>query len=155
MAGMPQATQRAAAGYSNLKDQFKASPTARRSSRWRRSRSPSRCSGQIIPKLKPMVEGASTQLDRLMTVAGGAVNTAAFDSLSKKVSDFANNTLKGATDKAIHFMRVMSEGNAHGPIASFMEYARAQGPAVKELLTNLARRWPTCWRARRRPGRGC
>jgi hypothetical protein len=93
--------------------------------------------GAVIPKLTPMVKSASTQLDRLVSVAGGAVNTSGFDSLSGKVSDFANNALKKATDGAIHFVRVMSEGNAHGPITEFMAYAKAQGPAVKELLSNL------------------
>lgn len=138
MAGMPKATQQAAAAYMNLKEQFRefSDSTARF------TMAPVEKSfvvlGQIIPKLKPMAEGTATQLDRLMTVAGGAVNTSGFDALSEKVSDFANNSLKNATDKAIHFMRVMSEGNASGPMASFFEYARQQGPAVKELLSNLA-----------------
>src|SRR6058998_299119 len=113
LAGMPQATQRAAAAYSVL--------------------------GGNIPKLTPMVGATATQLDRLMKVAGGGVSTAAFDSLSKRVNEFANSSLKSATDKAIHFMRVLSEGNAHGPLTSFMEYAREQGPAVKELITNNAK----------------
>jgi len=95
--------------------------------------------GAIIPKLTPMVGATATQLDRLMKVAGGGVSTAAFDSLSKRVNEFANSSLKSATDKAIHFMRVLSEGNAHGPLTSFMEYAREQGPAVKELITNIAK----------------
>ncbi|MFF7949144.1 phage tail protein [Streptomyces griseorubiginosus] len=93
--------------------------------------------GTVIPKLTPMVQSSSTQLDRLVKVAGGAVNTSGFDSLSKKVSDFSNQSLKNATDEAIHFIRVMSEGNASGPLTEFMAYAKAQGPAVKELLSNL------------------
>jgi hypothetical protein len=36
-------------------------------------------------------------------------------------------------------MRVMSEGKSSGPIASFFAYAKAQGPAVKELLTNVTK----------------
>ncbi|MFE7973012.1 phage tail protein [Streptomyces shenzhenensis] len=138
MAGMPQATQRAAAGYQVLKDKF----TSWSDSTAKFTMAPVEKSfavlGGILPKLTPMVEGAGTQLDRLMTLAGGGVNTAAFDTLSKKVSDYSTSVLQGAIDKTIHFARVLSEGKANGPIASFMDYARAQGPAVRELLTNLS-----------------
>jgi hypothetical protein len=139
LGAMPKATQRAAAGYMVLKDQFKSFSDSTAKFTMVPVEKSFAVLGQIIPKLKPMVEGTATQLDRLMTVAGGGVSTAAFDTLSKKVSDFANSALKGATDKAIHFMRVLSEGSARGPIASFFDYARAQGPAVKELLTNVAK----------------
>jgi hypothetical protein len=138
LAGMPKATQQAAGAYLVLKDKF----TQFSDSTAKFTMAPVEKSfavlGQIVPKLTPMAEGAAKQLDRLVTVAGGAINTSGFDSLSKKVSDFANSSLKRATDGAIHFGRVLSEGNAHGPIAQFMQYAREQGPAVKELLSNLA-----------------
>ncbi|WP_225811341.1 phage tail protein [Streptomyces spinosus] len=131
------ATRKAAAGFSVLTGQFQS---------WSKSLAGDTMpvvtkglavAGALLPKLTPMVKGASTELDRLMTVAGGAVNTSAFDALSKKVADFANSSLKSATDGAIHFIRVMSEGNASGPLTEFMAYAKAQGPAVKELLGNL------------------
>ncbi|MFE1192935.1 phage tail protein [Streptomyces olivaceoviridis] len=131
------ATRKAAAGLSVLTGQFQS---------WSKSLAGDTMpvvtkglavAGALLPKLTPMVKGAAGELDRLMTVAGGAVNTSAFDALSKKVSDFANSSLKSATDKAIHFMRVLSEGNASGPLTEFMAYAKAQGPAVKELLGNL------------------
>jgi len=137
LAGMPQATQRAAAAYSVLGDKFRgfSDSTARF------TMAPVEHSfavlGAIVPKLTPMVAASSTQLDRLMKVAGGGVNSSGFDALSKKVSTFANQSLKDAVDGAIHFIRVMSEGDAHGPVTEFMAYAKAQGPAVKELLSNL------------------
>ncbi|MGW3144831.1 phage tail protein [Streptomyces sp. NPDC001177] len=136
--GMPQATQHAAAAYSNLRDQFKTFSDSTAKFTMQPVEHSFALLGQIIPKLTPMVESTSTQFDRLMKVAGGAINTSGFDALSKRVSDFANQSLKSATDKAISFARALSEGNAHGPIASFMEYARAQGPAVRDLITNLA-----------------
>ncbi|MFE2311676.1 phage tail protein [Streptomyces sp. NPDC059441] len=139
LASMPAATQRASAAYSNLGDKFREFSD----SNARFTMAPVEKSfavlGQIIPKLTPMVRSTSTQLDRLVTVAGGAVNTSGFDALSKKVGSFANSSLKQATDGAIHFMRVMSEGKSSGPIASFFAYAKAQGPAVKELLANVAK----------------
>lgn len=139
LAGMPKATQQASAAYSVLQDKFKAFSD----SNARFTMAPVEHSfavlGQIIPKLTPMVASTSTQLDRLMKVAGGAVNSSGFDTLSKKVSTFANQSLKNAVDGAIHFIRVLSEGNMGGSFAKFMDYARKQGPAVKELLLNLAR----------------
>ena len=139
LAGMPRATQQAAAGYSNLKDQFKSFSDSTAKFTMVPVEHSFAVLGAVVPKLTPMVGASATQLDRLMKVAGGEVNSSGFDALSKKVSTFANESLKNATDRAIHFTRVLSEGNAHGPITSFMEYARAQGPAVKELFTNLAK----------------
>jgi hypothetical protein len=135
--GMPAPTQRAAAAYSNLRDQFKGFSDSSAKFTMVPVEHSFAVLGAILPKLKPMVQGTSTQLDRLMKVAGGAVNTSAFDGLTKRLSQFANNSLKSATDGAIHFVRVLSEGNARGPLTEFMDYARRQGPAVKELLSNL------------------
>ncbi|MEV7154917.1 phage tail protein [Streptomyces misionensis] len=139
LANLPQATQRAAAGYSNLRDQFHAFSDSTAKFTMQPVEHSFAVIGAILPKLTPMVQATGTQLDRLVKVAGGAVNSAGFDALSKKFTGFANQTLKNATDGAIHFIRVLSEGNAKGPISSFMDYARTQGPAVKELITNLAK----------------
>lgn len=137
LARMPKATQQASAAYMNLKNQFKGFSDSTAKFTMAPVEKSFAVLGQIIPKLQPMVEGTSTQLSRLMNVAGGAVETSGFDSLSKRVSDFANSSLKKATDGAIHFLRVMSEGDASGPMSQFMDYAREQGPAVKELFSNL------------------
>ncbi|MGW5427915.1 phage tail protein [Streptomyces sp. NPDC004059] len=139
LAGMPAATQRAAAGYSNLRDQFHAFSDSTAKFTMQPVEHSFAVLGAIIPKLTPMVASTSTQLDRLVKVAGGAVNTSGFDALSKKVSDLADNSLRRATDSAIHFIRVMSEGNASGPLTSFFAYAKAQGPAVRELLSNVVK----------------
>ncbi|WP_225840318.1 phage tail protein [Streptomyces sp. NK08204] len=134
---MPAATQRAAAAYSNLRDQFHAFSDSTAKFTMVPVEHSFAVIGALLPKLTPMVQSTSTQLDRLMKVAGGAINTPGFDALSKKVTDFANSSLRSATDSAIHFIRVMSEGKASGPISEFMAYAKEQGPAVRELLSNL------------------
>ncbi|MGW4670072.1 phage tail protein [Streptomyces sp. NPDC004324] len=138
LASMPQATARAAVALSTLKDGFHSWSDSLAGVTMAPVEKSFAVLGQLLPKLTPMAQGAAVQMDRLVTVAGGAINTSGFDVLSKKVSDFANSALKKATDGAIHFGRVMSEGNAHGPMTEFMDYARQQGPAVKDLLTNLA-----------------
>ncbi|MFH9073454.1 hypothetical protein [Streptomyces alboflavus] len=134
---MPKETQRAAVAYGMLRDETRA---------WsddmaRFTMAPVEKSfavmGQVVPELTPMVRGASTELDRLMTVAGGAVASPGFDALSEKVSAFANESLRDAVDGAIHFSRVLSEGDASGPIRSFMEYAQQSGPALRETMSSV------------------
>lgn len=93
---------------------------------------------RLIPELTPMVKGASTQLTRLVDVAGGAMNTPGFDALSEKVSTFANSALKDAVDGTIHFIRTLSEGNASGPVKAFLDYAAQNGPAVRDTLANVS-----------------
>ncbi|MFC9891445.1 hypothetical protein [Streptomyces pilosus] len=91
---------------------------------------------QIIPRLSPHVETASTQLDRLVTIAGGAINTPGFDRMTAKFADFTDRQLDEMTDGVIHFLRVLSEGGqiTSGPLAEFMAYARENGPAAREAL---------------------
>lgn len=139
LAGVPKATQQAAAAYSNLRDEFHQFSDESAKFTMAPVEKSFAVMGALLPKLTPMAQGAAAQLDRLMTVAGGEVNSAGFDALSKKVSDFANNSLKSATDGAIHFIRVLSEGNSSGPLQQFFAYAKEQGPAVKDTLENLAK----------------
>lgn len=138
LAGMPEATQRAAVGMMTLKDQYQqfSDSTARF------TMAPVEKSfavlGEIMPRLTPMVKGSSEQLDRLVTLAGGAVGSPGFDAFADRVSDFANDSLTDAVDGVVRFARALSEGNATGPVASFMDYARQNGPAVRETLSTVA-----------------
>ncbi|MFE7072718.1 phage tail protein [Streptomyces sp. NPDC057620] len=136
MRQIPQATQRAAASFASLRVSFQAWSDSTAKFTMAPVEKSFAVMEAVLPRLTPMVEGASGQLDRLMTVAGGAVNSSAFDALSERVGDFANNTLKSATDRAISFARALSEGNGTGPLSSFMDYARENGPAVKDFLTS-------------------
>lgn len=138
IASMPEATARAAVGLQTLKGQF---------SDWSDDMAqftmvPVERSftllGHMLPKLTPMVEESSLQFSRLVTVAGGAMATPGFDALTERFSTFANNSLKSAVDGIIHFGRVLSEGNAGGPVKAFMDYARENGPALKETLGNVS-----------------
>ena len=137
-ANMPRATQQASAAYQVMQDKFANFSKSTASFTMAPVEHSFLLLGQILPKLAPMAESTGTQLDRLVKVAAGGVNSSGFDALSKKVSDYANNSLKKAVDGTIHFARVLSEGHMSGPMAQFFDYARQQGPAVKELLSNLA-----------------
>jgi hypothetical protein len=94
---------------------------------------------ELIPRLTPHVKTASTQLDRLVTVAGGAVETPGFDAMADRFADFTDRQLDEMTDKVMHFMRMLSEGKAtDGPISEFMQYARENGPAAREAIRAIS-----------------
>lgn len=95
---------------------------------------------QLIPRLTPHVKSFSTQLDRVVTVAGGAVDTPGFDAMADRFADFSDRQLEDMTDGVMHFLRVLSEGGAFqgGPIAEFMAYARENGPGAREALSAIS-----------------
>ncbi|MFF5009645.1 phage tail protein [Streptomyces phaeochromogenes] len=137
LASMPEATARAAVGLQTLKGQFQdfSDSTARF------TMAPVERSfavlGEVIPKLTPMVKGTSEQLDRLVSVAGGAVASPGFDEYADKVSTFANAALKDAVDGIISFSAALASGDATGPVKSFMDYANENGPALRETLSSV------------------
>ncbi|MFI1562207.1 phage tail protein [Streptomyces sp. NPDC020490] len=137
LSSMPQATARAAVGLQTLKTNFKSWSDELSGFTMTPVEKGFTLLDQLLPRLTPMVKGASTQLDRLMSVAGGAMTTSGFDVLADKVSTFANQSLKDATDGAIHFARALSQGEASGPIKAFMEYAEKNGPVLRETLRNV------------------
>lgn len=137
LASMPQSTARAAVALGTLKDGFSAWSDEMADFTMTPVEKSFAVLGQVIPQLTPMVQGASAELDRLVTVAGGAVASPGFDALSEKVSTFANSALKDAVDGVISFTRALSEGDATGPVKTFMEYAEKNGPALRETLTTV------------------
>ena len=134
---MPASTARAAVALGTLKDGFQEWSDSIADFTMTPVEKSFTVLGQLTPKLTDMAKGASAQLDRLVTVAGGAIATPGFDALSDKLSVFANEALKDAVDGVIHFARALSEGQVGGPIQSFMEFAEANGPALRETLGNV------------------
>jgi hypothetical protein len=139
MEKLPPKTREAAAALSVFKDQYKA---------WSDSLSADTMGpvikglgvmGAVFPKLTPTVKTAAAQLDRLFTVAGGQVASPGFDAFMQKVDRWSSGALKRATDGLIHLFREASNGRLSGGVAEFMEWARAQGPAVSATLKDLGR----------------
>lgn len=137
LSAMPYATARAAVGLQTLKDTFQAWSDEVSGFTMKPVEKSFAVLGQVIPKLTPMAVGAADQLNRLVTVAGGAVASPGFDALSEKISTFANSALKDAVDGIIGFTRALSEGEANGPIKTFMDYANQNGPALRDTLSNV------------------
>ncbi|MEV4864270.1 phage tail protein [Streptomyces ossamyceticus] len=137
LASMPQATARASVALGTLKGTFQDFSDSTAKFTMKPVEKSFTLLGQVVPKLTPMVKGASTELDRLINVAGGAIATPGFDALTEKVSAFATRSLREAVDGIIHFSRALSEGEASGPVQAFMDYAAKNGPAVEDTLANV------------------
>ncbi|WP_281155170.1 hypothetical protein [Streptomyces sp. HYC2] len=92
----------------------------------------------LLPRTTGLVKGASTQLDRLITMAGGAIETPGFDRMTDKVTSFANRTLDDAVDGLTVFLAKLQAGELDDSgLARFMDYCRENGPAVWETLGNV------------------
>lgn len=135
---LPGPTKRAAAAFLVLKDSYKQWSNGLAGDTMPVLTKSFATFGALLPKLNPLVRDTSTQLDRLVTAAAGGVNSSGFDALVKRFEGFSQRTLKEATDDLIHFSRVLSEGRANGPIAAFMDYARANGPQVRQTLSSIS-----------------
>jgi hypothetical protein len=152
--GMPVATQRAAMGFLHLKDDFKGWSDGLARFTMQPVLHSFAVAEQILPRLSPMVKDTSGQLDRLVTVAGGAVNTPGFDRIMKEFTAFADGALKHSVDDLIHFTRVLSEGGGNGAVGQFLAYAKAEGPQVKQTMADIARAVETLLKASSEAGPG-
>lgn len=136
---MDPATRRAAAALSVFKDEYRQWTDSLAGDTMPVFTKGLAVAGSLLPRLSPLVRETSTELDRLMTVLAGGVNSAAFDGLMDSFNQFASGSLAKATDGLIHFMRVMSGGAGSSQLSEFMGYVREVGPQVAETLSNLSR----------------
>jgi chorismate mutase len=135
---MPAATREAAAGLSTLKKQYAAWSDGLAKDTMPVFTKGLAVASAMLPKLTPLVKGASTELDRFMTTVAGGMMSPALDGLSKKFADFATGSLRRANDGLVHLMRTLDTGKVGGALSEFMDYARAQGPLLAETLKNVA-----------------
>jgi hypothetical protein len=135
---MDPATRRTAAALGVLKDQYKD---------WSKSLAGDTMPvvtkglavfGGLLPRLTPMVKGASTQLDRFMTILGGGVNSSGFSAFMDSFGKFSTGALSKANDALVHFMRTMQGGTGSSQLTEFMAYAKQVGPQVADTLGNVS-----------------
>lgn len=91
----------------------------------------------LLPKLTPLVKGTSSELDRMMTLVGGGMASPGFDRLVDKFTEFSTGTIKRANDAIVDFLRRLDTGQVGGGLRDFMDYARAQGPTVRETMRSI------------------
>lgn len=92
----------------------------------------------VFPKLTPLVRGASGELNRLVTIAAGGVNSHGFDQLITKLTVFATGSLKTMNDGLVHLMRTLNTDAIGGGFSEFMTYAKENGPLVADTVKKLA-----------------
>ncbi|MFF9787203.1 phage tail protein [Streptomyces nigrescens] len=141
LAAMPAPTREASAALSSLKGQYQSWSDSLAGDTMPVAVKGFQTLSAVIPKLTPMVKGASAQMDRLITITAGGIASDSFDSLFDRFSDFANGSLKTVTDGFVHLLRVLSGDAPAGSkeLKAFMEYARSVGPQVSESLKSLAK----------------
>jgi hypothetical protein len=139
LAAMPAPTRQAALALGVLKDDYREWSDLLAGSTMPVATKSFAAFGALLPRLSPVVRGASRELDRLMTVMAGGIQSAGFERFMNSFSQFASGALQRATDGLISFSRAMNSGAGRGEMAEFMDYARANGPLVGETLGNLAR----------------
>ncbi|MFB8035871.1 hypothetical protein ACFC5Z_23570 [Streptomyces sp. NPDC056004] len=138
LAKLPAATRQASAALSALKDGFTDWSDALAKHTMPVFTKGLAVAGGLLPKLTPMVKGASVELDRFMTVLGGGISMPGFDAAMGKFSAFATGSLKRANDGLIHLTRTLGNGQVGSGLAQFMDYARGQGPLVAETFRSIA-----------------
>ncbi|MEU1372977.1 phage tail protein [Streptomyces triculaminicus] len=137
---LPPATREAAAALSSMKEQYKAWSDSLSGDTMAVATKSFAVFSALFPKLTPMVRGASAELNRMVTVLAGGINSSGFDDLMKRFSTFSTGALQSATNGLVHLMRVMSSGGGgRNGLSEFMDYARANGPLVAESLANIGR----------------
>lgn len=137
MAKLPPETRRAAAGLSVLKDQYKAWSDGLAKDTMGPVTKGMAIFGGLLPKLTPLVKGTSTELNRMMTLLGGGMQSPGFSRLVKQFTEFSTGVLKRANDGIVHLVRSLDTGKVGGGLSEFMAYARAQGPLVGDTLRNV------------------
>ncbi|MFB7440258.1 phage tail protein [Streptomyces mirabilis] len=139
--GMDPATRRAAASLEVLKDSYRQWSKGLAGDTMPVVTKGLAAFGALLPKLTPMVKGASGQLDRFVTILGGGVNSAGFSKFMASFASFSTGALKSANDGLIHLMRTMSSGAGanSGKFTEFMAYVKQVGPQVGDTLMNLSR----------------
>jgi len=135
---LPPATRQAAAGLSVLKDEYKGWSDSLAGDTMPVVTKSFAVFGGLFPKLTPVVRGASAELNRLMTIVAGGIQSESFDRFMASFAEFSTGALKRANDGLVRLMRTMDTGKIGGGLSDFMQYAKENGPLVGETLKNVA-----------------
>lgn len=138
VADMPPATREAAAALSALKDEYGDWSDALAADTMPVVTQSMGLFGAMLPRLTPLVQGTSRELERLLAVAAGGMQTPGFDRFMDRFTEFATDSLARATSGLVRFTQAMNTGEIGGNLREFLDFARANAPLVGETLGNLA-----------------
>lgn len=137
MAKLPPATRTAAAAMSVLKDEYKEWSDDLSADTMVPFTKGLALAGNLLPKLTPLVKGTSAELDRMVTLLAGGMESPGFDRLMGKFTDFSRGALARVNSGIVQLVDNLDTGQVSGGLAQFMAYARAQGPLVADTLKNI------------------
>ncbi|MEV0779172.1 hypothetical protein [Streptomyces sp. NPDC050428] len=137
MAKLPPATQQAAAALMVFKNEYKDWSDALAEDTMGPFVKGLALASAALPKLTPLVQSSSRELDRFMTIIGGTMATPGFDRVATKFADFADVSLRKANDGLVSLLRSL-DGDVGRGLGQFLDYAKAQGPLVGETFKNIS-----------------
>lgn len=137
VADMPAPTRKAAAALSSLKDQYREWSDSLAGDTMPVATKSLQAFSALFPKLTPVVQGASGQLDRFVTIAMGGISSPSFDRFMQSFAEFSTGVLKKANDALIGFIANANGQKISGGINEFMDYVRANGPVVRDTFSKL------------------
>ncbi|MFB7597263.1 hypothetical protein [Streptomyces sp. NPDC056160] len=137
LAKLPPETQRAAVAVGLLKDNFQDWSDSLSGDVMKPFNKGIAITNALLPETTGLAKGASTQFDRLLTLVGGAIESPGFDKLNTRFTTFADRTMSHAVDSLTIFMAKADAGEVGHGVSEFMDYARANGPAVWDTLENV------------------
>lgn len=137
VADMPAPTRKAAAALSSLKDQYREWSDSLAGDTMPVATKALQAFSGLFPKLTPVVQGASGQLDRFVTIVTGGIASPGFDRFMQSFAEFSTGVLKKANDALIGFIANANGQKISGGINEFMDYVRANGPVVRDTFSKL------------------
>lgn len=138
IADLPKPTRTAAAALSLMKTEYREWSDSLADSTMPVATKSFAVFGALFPKLTPLVQGASSQLDRFVTIAAGGIQSPGFERFMQSFADFATGAMASANDALIRFGRTLNTTQVSNGTSEFMEYVRANGPLVRDTLSNVS-----------------
>ncbi|MFI2911111.1 hypothetical protein ACG2OD_23130 [Streptomyces sp. PDY-4] len=139
LAKMPQPTREAAVAVGILKDNYQEWSDSLAGDVMAPFTKGVAVANSLLPQTTGLVQGASTQFDRLITLVGGAISTPGFDALNDRFTRFTNETLDHGIDRLTIFLAKLESGQYDGgALSQWWDYAQQAGPVVWETLEHVA-----------------
>ncbi|NJP73738.1 hypothetical protein, partial [Streptomyces sp. C1-2] len=135
---MPPATREAAVAVGLLKDNYQTFSDSLSKDVMTPFTKGVAVANELLPKSSGLVKDFSGQLDRVVTLLGGAISTPGFDALNDRFTNFTERTMRRGVDELTIFLAKLDSGQVDtGGLGEFFDYAQANGPAVWDTLENV------------------
>jgi Ca2+-binding EF-hand superfamily protein len=134
---LPAATRETAAALADLKDDYQDWSDALASDTMPVATKSLQLLDALLPHLTPFVEGAANAFERLVTYAGGRMNTGQFENLMETFSENSTDSLNELVTDIIRFAESVDEFTGGEDVQAFLAFCRENGPLAAETLGNI------------------